>query len=200
MPCLSRHDEVLLDEAMFTDSSKPLGLHLYYHTRHYLEPVTTKDPLVHVRFVFAAHQLPRGDEFSDLVGPIRIKHAIDAYLIPHESKPIDYDQDVALGLSGTLDRVCSGLRNLLKKMAPNPEAFSFWRLDLLVQRTLKHLFVGEHDDPGDSASAVAPCLRRAMGHWYGRIPSANDESILTLQSCSLDTIMNAVNYVGQVFV
>ncbi|KAF9182823.1 hypothetical protein BGZ51_004403 [Haplosporangium sp. Z 767] len=200
MSCLSRHDEVLLDEATFTDPSKPLGLHLYYHTRHYLEPVTTSDPLVHVRFVFAAHQLPRGDKFSDLVGPVRINHSIDTYLIPHESRPVDHDQDVVLGLSGTLDRVCSGLRNLLQIMAPNPEGFSFWRLDLLVQRTLKHLFVGEHDDPGDSASAVAPCLRKAMGHWYGCISSANDESILTLQSCSLDTIIDAVNYVGQIFV
>ncbi|KAF9366941.1 hypothetical protein BGX34_000062 [Mortierella sp. NVP85] len=174
-----------------------------YHSREYLEPATESDPLVNIRLVFTAHQLPRGADFARLVGPLRKEFTIDTYMIPHESVHVNDDDDVVLGLCGTLERICKGLRALLRSMVPREDGFMIWRLCLLIPVRTIGCLIGSsestHDNTahGNQVESSIPCLAKAMGCSYGPIPGARRECLFTIESCSVETIMGAVEYIGK---
>ncbi|KAF8939795.1 hypothetical protein BGZ58_008772 [Dissophora ornata] len=205
---IERDDEILVYDNTFTVESEPDNPLFLYHSRQYLELVTSTDPLVNLRLVFLAHQLPRGSEFANLVGPLRARYMIDTYLIPHETICVHEDDDVVFGLSGTLDRVCQGLREFLLITVPRPDEDSLWELCILVPSRVLHLLTG----PGDSLQEDSPIrvtkhgpvessiprLMEAKTRSYGPISNARQESIITMASSSLDMIISAINFVGQI--
>ncbi|KAF9967349.1 hypothetical protein BGZ70_009892 [Mortierella alpina] len=160
--------------------------------------------MVDIRLVFTAHHLPRGDDFVNLLGPLRSKHLVDTYVIPHEFTSVDEDSDVVLGLSGTLSRVCDALEGLLQSLASQSGGFALWLLYLLVPCPISHLFVGVHDwELGNDmhrgvVESLIPSFQKVMGRLYGPISVAQDECIFSLQSCNLSTIMEAVMLVGEI--
>ncbi|KAF9175822.1 hypothetical protein BGX21_007051 [Mortierella sp. AD011] len=179
---------------------------LLYHSRAYLEDIPNVNQLVDIRFVFSAHQLPRGTEFAHFAGPLRAKHMVDTYLIPHESMQAYENQDVVLGISGTLDRVRSGIHSFLRNTVPHPQKFTLWRFNLLVPRVIIQSLLGSREDdfndyaPNASLESSVPILRRALGRIYGPIRGAEKEHLLTIESCSFSIIMNAIGYVGRMLV
>ncbi|KAF9940413.1 hypothetical protein BGZ67_007751 [Mortierella alpina] len=197
-------DNTSSKEYIQVDFNKQASALFHYHTRQYLEAVTTSDPMVDIRLVFTAHHLPRGDDFVNLLGPLRVKHLIDTYVIPHEFTSVDEDSDVVLGLSGTLSRVCDALEGLLQSLASRSGSFALWLLYLLVPCPISHLLVGVHDwELGNGmhrgvVDSLIPSFQKVMGRLYGPISVAQDECIFSLQSCSLSTIMDAVMLVGEI--
>ncbi|KAG0013459.1 hypothetical protein BGZ80_011063 [Entomortierella chlamydospora] len=179
---------------------------LLYHSRAYLEDIPNVNQLVDIRFVFSAHQLPRGTEFAHFAGPLRAKHMVDTYLIPHESTQAYENQDVVLGISGTLDRVRSGIHSFLRNTVPHPQKFTLWRFNLLVPRVIIQSLLGSREDdfndyaPNAPLESSVPVLRRALGRIYGPIRGAEKEHLLTIESCSFSIIMNAIGYVGRMLV
>ncbi|KAF9570909.1 hypothetical protein EC968_001218 [Mortierella alpina] len=197
-------DDRLSKEYIQVDFSRQASALFHYHTRQYLEAVTTSDPMVDIRLVFTAHHLPRGDDFVNLLGPLRVKHLVDTYVIPHEFTSVDEDSDVVLGLSGTLSRVCDALEGFLQSLAAQSGGFSLWLLYLLVPCPIGHLLVGVHDwELGNDlhrgvVDSLIPSFQKVMGRLYGPISVAQDECIFALQSCNLSTIMEAVMLVGEI--
>ncbi|KAF9986848.1 hypothetical protein BGZ75_001352 [Mortierella antarctica] len=197
-------DNTSSKEYIQVDFNKQASALFHYHTRQYLEAVTTSDPMVDIRLVFTAHHLPRGDDFVNLLGPLRVKHLIDTYVIPHEFTSVDEDSDVVLGLSGTLSRVCDALEGLLQSLASRSGSFALWLLYLLVPCPISHLLVGVHDwELGNGmhrgvVDSLIPSFQKVMGRLHGPISVAQDECIFSLQSCSLSTIMDAVMLVGEI--
>ncbi|KAF9961351.1 hypothetical protein BGZ72_004060 [Mortierella alpina] len=197
-------DDTLSKEYIQVDFSKQASALFHYHTRQYLEAVTTSDPMVDIRLVFTAHHLPRGDDFVNLLGPLRVKHMVDTYVIPHEFASVDEDSDVVLGLSGTISRVCDALEGLLQSLASQSGGLALWLLYLLVPCPISHLLVGVHDwELGDDmhrgvVESLVPSFQKVMGRLYGPISVAQDECIFSVQSCNLSTIMEAVMLVGEI--
>ncbi|KAG0365635.1 hypothetical protein BGZ54_006359 [Gamsiella multidivaricata] len=214
---LERYDNAWLHSgsSLRYDDSSDLGDAMYlYHSHEYLGPVTESDPLVNLRLVYAAHQLPRGMDFASLVGPLRNDHKVDTYLIPHESALIYDDHDVVFGLSGTGGRVCRGLQAFLQNLNPRTEGFTLWQLCLLIPSKIIHYLTGsaecaqtdkkcaqasdEKRENNSIASSIA-CLKEALGRSYGPIPGAEQESVFTVESCSLGTIMGAIRFIIDIF-
>lgn len=202
---LPRGDDARISESICRDRRELDASMFLLHSRSYLDPVTESNPLANIRLVFAAHQLPRGAEFADLVGPLRRDCMIDTYMIPHESVRVREDHDIILGFSGTLERVCDALWALLRQMAPKVSGFMLWRLCLLVPTRCIGYFMGsnetkQYDDLEDRrysrVESSVPCLRKAMGCTYGPLPGARQECLISIESCSLETIMEAVFFIG----
>ncbi|KAF8944744.1 hypothetical protein BGZ47_003740 [Haplosporangium gracile] len=200
---IEQHDEGLILESKSLVEDGPDDPLLMVHTRRYLDPVTVNDPLLHLRLVMPAGQLPRGDTFARMSGHLRARHSIDTFLIPHESSNIPSHHDVVLGLSGTLDRVCRALEDLLERLVHGTGGFVFWSLSLLIPLDIIHLVAeGRKErsplEPRISFSRCSlPRLKNATGRVYDSI-SKTDECILSIQSCSLDVILNAVRCLGDV--
>ncbi|KAF9273939.1 hypothetical protein BGZ68_001082, partial [Mortierella alpina] len=197
-------EDTLSKEYVQADLSKQASALFHYHTRQYLETITLSDPMVDIRLVFTAHHLPRGDDFVSLLGPLRVKHLVDTYVIPHEFTIVDEDSDVVLGLSGTVSRVCDALEGLLQSLASQSGGFALWLLYLLVPCPISHLLVGVHEwELGNDmhrgvVDSLIPSFQKVMGRLHGPISVAQDECIFSLQSCSLSTIMEAVMLVGEI--
>ncbi|KAG0095885.1 hypothetical protein BGZ93_005277 [Podila epicladia] len=179
----------------------------FIHTDRYLEPITKNNPLVTIRLVFLSSQLPRSVAFTKMMLPLRNKHLIDTFLIPHETQPTHPDADVVLGFSGALTRVLLGLKEFLQEMAPKPRRFYMWRLCVLIPHRIHFLFIGEqdhslvYDEENDMAESSIPQLRKCLGRRYGPVSEdAPDEHILTLESCTLDRIMDALRFVAETMV
>ncbi|KAG0345847.1 hypothetical protein BG004_002938 [Podila humilis] len=210
--------------------------YIYIHTYRHLEPVTPQDPLVVIRLVFQARELPRSSGFARLMAPIRQRHMVDTYLIPHESKPVVYpDEDVVLGFAGTLDRVLLALRDFLQELVWKPQKvassstshsttmallssstltstskstlsspssspsstmplqrlFHMWQLSELDNDLI-------YDEEQDIAESSVPQLRKCLGRRYGPVSAeASEEHILTLESTSLDNVLDALRFVGE---
>ncbi|KAH7047147.1 hypothetical protein BKA57DRAFT_465186 [Linnemannia elongata] len=200
---IEQHDEGLILEPRSLEEDGPDDPLLIVHTRRYLDPVMVNDPLIHLRLVMPAGQLPRGDTFARMSGHLRARHSIDTFLIPHESSNMPSHHDVVLGLSGTLDRVCRALQDLLERLVHGTDGFVFWRLSLLIPLDIIHLVVeGRKErspvEPRTSFSRCSlPRLRNATGRIYDSIPNT-DECILSIQSCSLDVMLSAVRCLGDV--
>ncbi|KAG0304894.1 hypothetical protein BGZ98_004859 [Dissophora globulifera] len=200
---LEQEDCVLMYDVPSQTQAELENPQFLYHPWQYLEPLTETDPLVNLRLVFGADQLPSGPEFANIAGPLRIRHMIDTYLIPHEMARAQRDGDVVFGLSGTLDRVCHGLQDFLKTTGATLDDDSFWEPHLLVPSRVMHLLIGARGElqidsveqyPADSTIS---CLRDVMGRGYKPIINAEQESVFSMRSTSLDTIMKAIRFVGQ---
>lgn len=202
---IEQHDEGLILEPRSLEEHGPDDPLLLVHTRRYLDPVTVNDPLIHLRLVMPAGQLPRGDTFARMSGHLRARHSIDTFLIPHESTNIPSHHDVVLGLSGTLDRVCRALQDLLERLVNGTDGFVFWRLSILIPLNIIHLVAKgrEERSPVDPRISFSRCslprLMNATGRIYGSI-SNTGEYILSIQSCSLDVMLSAVQCLGEVMV
>ncbi|KAF9538696.1 hypothetical protein EC957_006334 [Mortierella hygrophila] len=200
---IEQHDEGLILEPRSLEEDGPDDPLLMVHTRRYLDPVIVNNPLIHLRLVMPAGQLPRGDAFARMSGHLRARHSIDTFLIPHESSNTPSHHDVVFGLSGTLDRVCRALRDLLERLVHGTDGFVFWRLSLLIPLDIIHLVAeGRKErspvEPWVSFSRCSlPRLRNATGRIHDSI-SNTDECILSIQSCSLDIMLNAVQCLGDV--
>ncbi|KAF9436294.1 hypothetical protein BGZ76_004359 [Entomortierella beljakovae] len=188
----------------FLHDDDPYDPLLLYHSRLYLSDPPSISQLIDVRFVFAAHQIPRGTEFAHLVGHLRFRHTVDTYLIPHESTSVYEDQDIVFGMTGTLDRVRRALHDFLRSIVPRATKFTLWRFCLLVPRAIVQSLIGSHDDivitgyaPKRSTESLLPVLRKAMAGIYGPIRGAKQEHLLTLESCSFTTVINAVYFVAK---
>ncbi|KAF9347892.1 hypothetical protein BGX26_000665 [Mortierella sp. AD094] len=190
----------------FLRRNNPNNPLLLYHSRAYLEDIPNVNQLVDMRFVFAAHQLPRGAEFAHFAGPLRARHMVDTYLIPHESTQAYENQDVVFGISGTLDRVRSGIHSFLQNTVPRPLKFTLWRFCLLVPRVIIQSLLGSREDtindyaPKSFIESSVPVLKKALARIYGPICGAEREHLLTIESCSFGIIMNAIGYVGKLLV
>ncbi|KAF9334251.1 hypothetical protein BG006_002457 [Podila minutissima] len=176
----------------------------FIHTDRYLEPITKNNPLVTIRLVFLSSQLPRSVAFTKMMLLLRNKHLIDTFLIPHETQPTHPDADVVLGFSGALTRVLLSLKEFLQELAPKPRRFYMWRLCVLIPHRIHFLFIGEqdhslvYDEENDMAESSIPQLRKCLGRRYGPVSEdAPDEHILTLESCTLDRIMDALRFVAE---
>jgi hypothetical protein len=200
---IEQHDEGLILEHRSLEEDGPDDPLLMVHTRRYLDPITVNDPLIHIRLVMPAGQLPRGDSFGRMFGHLRIRHSIDTFLIPNESSNIPNHHDVVLGLSGTLDRVCRALADLLERLVHGTDGFVFWRLSLLIPLDIIHLIAeGRRErSPLDPRVSFLRCslprLKNAMGRIHDSILNT-EECILSIQSCSLDVMVNAVRCLGDV--
>lgn len=199
-------DKAELKRSLAEDDYTQILPYTFIHTDRYLELVTESDPLVTVRLVFFSSQLPRSAAFTKLMLPIRNKHLIDTFLIPHETTPTHPDEDVVLGFSGALTRVLQGLQEFLQELAPTPppKRFYMWRLCVLIPHRIHFLFIGEqdhdlvYDEENDMAESSIPQLRRVLGRRYGPVSEeAADEHILTLESVALDKIMAALRFVAE---
>ncbi|KAF9200633.1 hypothetical protein BGZ49_009128 [Haplosporangium sp. Z 27] len=193
--------ELKVDGAFDRENVSDDPLH-FYHSRHYLEGVSNVNQLVDIRFVFAAHQLPRGAEFAQLLDPIRKRCMVDTYLIPHETTRVYEDQDVIFGISGTMDHVRQGIHDFLYITVPRAKMFTLWRQCLLVPRVVIHSLIGLRElsatdsTPTYPVESSVPILKKAMARIYGPIRGAKQEHLLTIESCSFSTIMNAIVFVG----
>ncbi|KAF9110779.1 hypothetical protein BGX27_005890 [Mortierella sp. AM989] len=189
-------------EENFLRKSNPNDPLLFYHSRHYLEDITVNQ-LIDIRFVFSAHQLPRGSEFANLVGPIRKKHKVDTYLIPHESTWVYENQDVVFSVSGTLDRVRAAVYDFLLNIVPRSHNFRIWRFCLLVPRIIIQSLTGSRETviadyaPDIAVESCVPALKKAMARVYGPIRGAKQEHLLSIESCSFTNIIGAVVYVAK---
>ncbi|KAF9210934.1 hypothetical protein BGZ59_008737 [Podila verticillata] len=199
-------DKAELKRSLAEDDYTQILPYTFIHTDRYLELVTESDPLVTIRLVFLSSQLPRSANFTKLILPIRNKHLIDTFLIPHETIPTHPDADVVLGFSGALTRVLQGLQEFLQELAPTPPSkrFYMWRLCVLIPHRIHFLFIGEqdhdlvYDEENDMAESSIPQLRRVLGRRYGPVSEeAQDEHILTLESVALDRIMTALRFVAE---
>lgn len=142
--------------------------------------------------------------------PLRNKHLIDTFLIPHETQPTHPDADVVLGFSGALTRVLLGLKEFLQELVPKPpgrQCFYMWRLCVLIPHRIHFLFIGEqdhnlvYDEENDMAESSIPQLRKCLGRRYGPVSEdAPDEHILTLESRFLDRIMDALRFVAETMI
>ncbi|KAI1295057.1 hypothetical protein EDD11_008049 [Mortierella claussenii] len=201
---LERDDEVIVCNDLLQDEGELDSSLFAYHSDQYLKYMTTTTQLVHLRFVFAAHQLPRGVEFTNLTGPLRAHNLVDTYMIPHESNRVHEDHDVVLGLSGARSRVGPAVQEFLCSIAPKQGVFNLWRICLLVPRSVIHLLLHMKLGlpPQEESSRVLdssiPCLRRAQGRSYGPVPGSTHEYLFSLESCCLDTIKAAIEYVARV--
>ncbi|KAF9373614.1 hypothetical protein CPB97_000426 [Podila verticillata] len=163
-------DKAELKRSLAEDDYTQILPYTFIHTDRYLELVTESDPLVTIRLVFLSSQLPRSANFTKLILPIRNKHLIDTFLIPHETIPTHPDADVVLGFSGALTRVLQGLQEFLQELAPTspPKRFYMWRLCVLIPHRIHFLFIGEqdhdlvYDEENDMAESSIPQLRRSV--------------------------------------
>ncbi|KAF9900382.1 hypothetical protein EC991_007438 [Linnemannia zychae] len=200
---IEQHDEGLILEPRSLMEEGPDDPLLMVHTRRYLDSVTVNDPLIHFRLVMPAGQLPRGDAFARTSGNLRARHLIDTFLIPHETTHIPSHHDVVLGLSGTLDRVCRALEDLLQRLVHGTEGLVLWRLCFLIPFDIIHLVVDGRREQSTSNPRVKFCrcslprLKNAMGRVYDPI-SKTDECVLSLQSSSLDAMLAAARCLGEV--
>lgn len=200
---IEQHDEGLILEHRSLEEVGPDDPLLMVHTRRYLDPVTVNDPLIHIRLVMPTGQLPRGETFARMFGHLRVRHSIDTFLIPNETSHMPNHHDVVLGLSGTLDRVCRALADLLERLVHGTDFFVLWRLSLLIPLNIVHLVTeGRRErSPLDPRISFLRCslprLKNAMGRVYDLI-SNTEECILSIQSCSLDVMLNAVRCLGDV--
>ncbi|KAF9091044.1 hypothetical protein BGX29_011152 [Mortierella sp. GBA35] len=199
---IEQYDDGFISEPWSLEAVGPDDPLLLVHTRRYMDSVTVNDHLIHIRLVMTAGQLPRGDAFARMSGRLRARHLVDIFLIPHESKPVPADHDVVLGISGTLDRICQVLKDLLWQLVHGTDGFVLWRLHLLIPIDITHLVVEGHRKTNSetrfgSFRCSLPRLKNAKGRVYDPI-SDTDESILSIQSCSLEVILDAVRCLGEV--
>ncbi|KAF9427170.1 hypothetical protein BGZ94_005372 [Podila epigama] len=199
-------DKVQLWQPVDEDIMEKEPFYLLHADRH-LEVITERDPMVTIRFVFLASQLPRSAGFAKSLGILRQRHLIDTYMIPHETRPVHPDEDIVLGFAGTLDRVCLALGDFLSGLMLSPDRFFMWQLCVLIPRRIHYMFIGEYDDQlvydeeNDMAESSIMQLRKVQTRRYGPIgKQAPDESLLTLESCSLGNILDAIRFIGEQFI
>ncbi|KAG0346511.1 hypothetical protein BG004_001583, partial [Podila humilis] len=213
----------------------------YLHDTKYLDTASEQTPLTTIRMIFSSYKVPRSIEFAKFVAPLRKKHHIDIFMIPHESvamvtkaakeeeeeeerkqsncsrHPLLPSTDVVLGFTGTLERLLSGIREFLQSLAPNSRGFYLWQLCLLVPQESDINFIGRYgpelakmfhmeakkaDTNESSCSSFVPPLQKVLGRYFSApFPESAwfppDESLLAIESCSLENIMNAIEYVAQ---
>ncbi|KAG0040683.1 hypothetical protein BGZ82_011221 [Podila clonocystis] len=201
-------DKNQLKQLLLNDNFETIEPYIFQHETRYLDMVTESDPQVTVRLVYLTRQLPQSVTFAQMIAPLRSKHLVDTFIIQNGNKVVDSDSEVVLGISGTLDRVCHTLQALLQDLAPTRHRFHVWKLCILIPPEIQSTLVGNYDSSlvydieHDWCESSVPELHSVLGRRYGPVHGNTQESdhIFTAMSCSLNRIMIAVRYIGEVII
>jgi len=148
-----------------------------------LKPENSQDPMAQLRFVFSAYQVPRGAAFALFMNSLQRKRVVDTYLIPFEYEHVRPDQDVVFGLTGPLEAACRLFKKFLVRDGRKSLTGKPYRIHCLV--------------PADLHLACFTSGPRSSWSSTRKRIEGTDESLLTIESKSLRTLLTATKSIGE---